>query len=97
MVFRRKGRPGFSFHARTPDGWKQLGTGMRSKAMANQVEAMWETLTVQHRAWDLCLPVLNAGRFAPKQMARLYDQYEACHRDVGEMRRRLKDRDVEEQ
>jgi len=44
------------------------------KALAHRIAAMWESLAVEHRAWDLLEPVLTAshGERAAR-LGRLYD------------------------
>lgn len=94
MVYRRKGRRGFSFQARTQTGWEQVGTGTDDKALARRIEDMWETLAAKERAWDLLVPILDAGRQRPKQLLSLYDLWIDTKRNLNETRRRLQDVDV---
>lgn len=91
MTYRRAGRPTFYFMGRTRSGWKQLSTRTPDRALAKKIEAMWETLAVEHRAWDLLEPVLQNQL----QIGELYDRYRDAGREVVEMRRRLHDVDLE--
>lgn len=91
MVYKRTGRPTWSFQAQTETGWKQLSTGTGARPLAQRVEAMWASLAAEHRAWDVLGRVL-AGALP---VGRLYDLWTATRYDVAEIRRRLNDTDVE--
>lgn len=95
MVYRRKGRPSYSFQARTSTGYEQVGTGTSNKALAQRIESMWETLASTHRAWDLLDPVLAGGRQRPRLMGQLYDLWVETRHDVSEIRRRMEDKNIE--
>lgn len=95
MVYRRKGRPGFSFQARTQTGWEQIGVGDTGKPLAQRIEQMWETLASEHRAWDILNPIIESGRLRPNKIKALYDLWISTKHDVGEIRHRLADTDVE--
>lgn len=91
MVFRRSGRTFYEFSARTQTGWKQQPTGTTSKPLAGRIEAMWEALASEHRAWDLLEGVL-VGRYA---IGRLYDLWTLTKSNPVEMRRLISDTDLE--
>lgn len=91
MVFKRPGRKTFTFQARTATGWKQLGTRTATRSLAGKIEDMWETLATEHRAWDVLGQVL-AGAIG---IGQLYDLWKETANDVGKVRRRLKDADLE--
>lgn len=90
MVYKRKGRPTYSFQARTETGFKQLGTLAKDKALASRIETMWETLATTHRAWDVLGRVLS-GEIA---ILALYDLWTANKYDVTVIRRQLDDVDL---
>lgn len=90
MVFRRRPRPNWYFQARTETGRKSLGTGTSSKQLAGKVEAMWETLAVEHRAWDILNRVLG-GTLA---IGTLYDRWQDAKQNIAALRRHLEDVDV---
>lgn len=91
MVFRRDGRQHYEFQARTQTGWKQLACHTTSKALAGRMEAMWEALASEHRAWDL-LEAVTSGRI---EIGHLYDLYTETRYNPIEMRRLLQDADLE--
>lgn len=91
MVFRRDGRTYYEFQARTQTGWKQLAAHTTSKPLAGRMEAMWEALASEHRAWDL-LEAVTTGRI---EMGRLYDLWTETKNNPIEMRRLLSDTDIE--
>lgn len=91
MVFKRSGRTFYEFSARTQTGWKQLACHTTSKPLAGRIEAMWESLASEHRAWDLLEGVL-VGRY---MIGRLYDLWTQTKYDPTEMRRLLSDTDLE--
>lgn len=91
MVFRRTGRTFYEFQARTQTGWQQQRTGTTSKPLANRIEAMWEALASEHRAWDL-LGEVTSGRIA---IGRLYDLWTETKFNPIEMLRLLSDTDLE--
>lgn len=95
MVYRRKGRKGYTFQARTQTGWEQMGTGAANKALAQRIETMWETLASTHRAWDILQPILDGGRSRSKLLGTLYDLWLDTKYDISEIRRRLNDANVE--
>lgn len=90
MVFRRAGRTFYEFSARTQTGWKQLACHTTSKALAGRMEAMWEALASEHRAWDL-LETVTCGRV---EIGRLYDLWTETKGNPIEMRRLLSDADL---
>ncbi len=101
MVFKRTGASTYAFQARLPNGrYKQLQTGApfgsQGKALGQRVEAMWTSLALEHRAWDLLEPVLRASRGErAARLGRLYDLWVETRYNPGEMRRRLDDRNIE--
>jgi integrase/recombinase XerD len=101
MVFRRRGARTYTFQARLPNGrYQQLQTGApftaAGKALASRTEAMWNSLALEHRAWDLLEPVLAARRGDRAQrLGRLYDFWVTTRYSPGAMRRLLADVDVE--
>lgn len=90
MVFKRKGSKRLYFQARTETGWRQQPTGTTNRVQAQKVEAMWERLALEHRAWDLLNPVL-AGDV---KVTRLWDLWRETRESVPEMRRRMADSDL---
>jgi len=91
MVYKRKGGRHY-FDGRLPDGrWKQLGTRTTSKPLAIKIEAMWDQLAQEHRAWDLLRLVLDRQL----TVGRLYDLWVETRYSPREMRRRLRDVDLE--
>jgi integrase len=101
MVYRRTGGGSYTFKARLPNGrTKQLQTGApftaAGKGLAHRIEAMWTSLALEHRAWDLLEPVLTArhGERAAR-MGRLYDLWLSTRYNVGEMRRLMVNVDLE--
>jgi integrase len=95
VVFKRQGRPGYSFQAKTRHGWEQLTVSAKSAKLANAVVAMWNDHLAEKRAWDILDPILQAGRDKGKSLLALYDLWNDCARDIEEIRRRLKDVDIE--
>lgn len=92
MVYKRKGGKSLYFMGRLPArGWKQLSTGTPSRPLATRIAAMWETLAVEHRAWDLLERVLQ-GHLS---IGQLYDLWIATLYNPVEMRRGLSDQDLE--
>jgi xanthine/CO dehydrogenase XdhC/CoxF family maturation factor len=91
MAYRRGSRKTWSFQARTARGWKQLSTGATDKTLAGRIEAMWERLAAEFRAWDLLDPVLN-GR---QDIRALFDLWERTGHNPHEVRRLLADADLE--
>ena len=91
MAYRRGRRKTWSFQARTARGWKQLSTGVTDKILAGRIEAMWERLAREFRAWDLLDPVLEGRR----ELVALFDLWERTDHDPHEVRRLLADRDLE--
>ncbi|MFI5230516.1 MAG: tyrosine-type recombinase/integrase [Gemmatimonadales bacterium] len=91
MAYTRAGRPTFYFQARTQHGWRLMSTRTPDRALAKKIEAMWEALATEHRAWDCLEPVLQ------RQMTigALFDAWRDAGRNVEELRRRLNDVDVE--
>lgn len=92
MVFRRGTRPSWYFSARTRTGWQQLCTHTPDKRLGHKMEVMWEELADRHRAWDILDPAL-----APEGMrvSVLFDLWVEVGRKIEELRRRLRDRDIE--
>jgi integrase/recombinase XerD len=72
-------------------GWKQLSTGVTDKMLAGRIEAMWERLAREFRAWDLLEPVLD-GR---QDLGALFDLWEQSKHNIHEVRRFLADCDIE--
>jgi integrase len=101
MVFKRTGARTYAFQARLPNGrYKQLQTGApftaAGKALAQRIDAMWSSLALEHRAWDLLEPVLTACRHERTfRLGRLYDLWLETKYNPNAMRRRLDDRDLE--
>lgn len=101
MVFKRPRSTTYAFQARLPNGrYKQLQTGApftpAGKALALRIEAMWQSLAVEHRAWDLLEPVLRAKRGTREVLlGRLYDLWVSTRYNPVEMRRLLSDVDLE--
>lgn len=93
MVFRRKGTARYSFQARTETGRVQLPTGTPSKVLAGKIEAMWEELAVEHRAWDVLNRVLSP--LEDLTIGALWDLWLATEKNVPEIRRRLDDLNLE--
>lgn len=91
MPYRRAGRPTWSFQARTRTGWRQLSTRTPDRKLAEKIEAMWEVLAQDHRAWDVLEPVLQ-GLLA---IGALYDAWRDAGRNVEALRRLLNDVDLE--
>jgi len=91
MAYTRDGRPTFYFQARTAHGRKLMSLGTPDRALAKKIEAMWEALTYEHRAWDCVEPVLQRQM----KIAALFDLWRDSGRNVDELRRRLHDVDLE--
>lgn len=98
MPYKKKDRPSWYTDLRTEDGWK---TGVALPALVNspkgagrnlalKIEAMWHTLAVDYRAWDVLGLVLSGAR----SIGWLYDLYVRVGGDVPELRRRLNDTDL---
>jgi integrase len=101
MVFKRRGARTYAFQARRPDGtYQQIQTPApltaQGKGMAQRIEAMWNALALEHRAWDLLTPVLDASRGErAAKLGRLFDLWTATRYSVPEMRRLLSDVNLE--
>lgn len=101
MVFKRTGARTYAFQARLPNGrYKQIQTGApftaAGKALASRIEAMWQALALEHRAWDLLEPVLTASRGErATRLGHLYDLWVETRYNPAAMRRRLTDVDLE--
>lgn len=91
MPYRRAKRPTWFFQARTRTGWKQLSTRTPDKRLAEKIEAMWEELANEHRAWDLLEPVMGGT----VKIGTLFDMWVESGRKVVELRRRMSDVDLE--
>lgn len=91
MVYKRKGRPSYSFEAKTRHGWKQVCAHTSDKKLAGSIEHMWSVLSNKHRAWDLLEPVLAK----PRTIGTLYDQWDSTQHSVEGMRRLAADVDLE--
>jgi integrase len=92
MVYKRKGGKSLTFMGRLPGNrWKQLSTGTPRKALAQRIAAMWESLAVEYRAWDLLEHVLT-GRM---KIGTLFDLWTGTRYNPVEMRLRLADRDLD--
>jgi len=91
MAYTRSGRPTFYFMARTRTGWLAISTRTPDRSLAKKIEAMWDALASEHRAWDVLELVLQ------KQLAigALYDLWREANRHVEDLRRRLHDVDLE--
>ena len=103
MVYRRTGGGSYTFKARLPSGrTKQLQRESRAraktagKALAQRIEAMWSSLALEHRAWDLLEPILTV-RYGERaaRLGHLYDLWVSTRYAVGEVRRLLSDVDLE--
>lgn len=101
MVYRRTGGGSYTFKARLPSGrTKQLQSGAplttAGKALAQRIEAMWSSLALEHRAWDLLEPILTV-RYGERaaRLGHLYDLWVSTRYAVGEVRRLLSDVDLE--
>jgi integrase len=99
MAYTIKNRPSLYADLRTEEGWWKC-VGLPAKAtpdgrkLAAKIEQMWETLAVDHRAWD----VLGAVRERRLTIGRLYDWWIEVEREglkpaerVPALRRRLND------
>lgn len=91
MVFRRPGRPTYSFQAKTREGWTQLSCRTPDKRLADKMETMWHVLADEHRAWDVLDVVLTGAM----KIGALFDLWVECKRFLPELRRRLNDVDLE--
>lgn len=91
MTYTREGRPTHYFEARTRSGWVSLSTRTPDKRLAQKIEAMWEELANEHRAWDVLEPVL----LRQMKIGALYDLWQASGKKVVELRRQLNDVDLE--
>lgn len=94
MVYKRKGRPGFTFSARTRHGCEEMGTGADYRPLANKIAQMWERLASEFRAWDLLDPIIAAGRQRTRKLLALYDLYADVGGRIDQLRFRLKDTDL---
>jgi integrase len=90
MSFKRKGSALYYFQGRTQDGYTRLSTGTDRKALALEVERMWQKLAVGHRAWDVLQAVLDRRL----GIGALYDRWQAARQDVEAIRRDLEDVDL---
>jgi integrase len=91
MAYRRKGRKTWTFQARTQQGWAQASTSVTDKILAHRIEAMWERLASEFRAWDLLDPVLEGQR----DVRVLFDLWKRAQHNVHEVRRLLADCNIE--
>jgi len=73
MVYRRPERKTWTFQARTPTGWKQMGTLTTDKALAGRIEAMWGELAESQENWDL-LARVHSGRMRITELYRLWHE-----------------------
>lgn len=91
--WRRSGRKTYEFQAVLRDGsYRQLSTGTSGKALARQMEDMWNILARRHRAWDVLDRVLAKG--SALTVATLYDHWVEAEQHLSDLRRRLEDVDV---
>lgn len=90
MPYRRGTRPSLYFMGRTRAGWTQLCAFTPDKRLAEKIEAMWEELANEHRAWDILAHVLRHDMNA----AELYDLWVDAKRNVRALRRHLADSDL---
>jgi site-specific recombinase XerD len=68
----------------------------QGKALAQRIEAMWQSLATEFRAWDLLEPVVRATRGERERaLGRLYDLWVSTRYNPTEMRRLLSDIDLE--
>jgi integrase len=101
VVFRRKGSTTYAFQARQPNGtFRQMQTPApltaQGKGLALRMAAMWESLAVEHRAWDLLTPILEAKRAERiRKLGRLYDLWTETRGNLTAVRRLLADIDIE--
>ena len=91
MTFRRGGRPTWTFQAKTRHGWTQLSTRTPDKRLADKIEAMWNVLAEEHRAWD-CLEMVTTSQL---KIGELFDLWVESGRKLADLRRRLNDIDLE--
>lgn len=91
MAYRRPGRPTFYAQLRQRHGWKQVSLGTGDRSTANKIEAMWEQLAGDYRAWDV-LEHVTVGDLA---LGTLFDLWRDAGRNLEELRRRLADVDLE--
>jgi integrase len=90
-MYRRKGRKSWYAEVRTPTGRQSLALGTPNRALAGRIETMWETLALEHRAWDLLSPVLEGER----PITALYDGWVAAKTSLPKMREQLADENLE--
>lgn len=91
MTYRRGNRPTWTFQAKTRTGWTQLSTRTPDKRLADKIEAMWNVLAEEHRAWD-CLELVITKQIT---IGELFDFWVESGRRVADLRRRLNDIDLE--
>lgn len=91
MVYRRPARPTYVFHAKTRKGFRQFSTRTSDKRLADRIEAMWNVLADEHRAWD-CLELVLTKQV---KIGELFDLWLESGRKIADLRRRLNDIDLE--
>lgn len=91
MVFRRGTRRSWYFTGRTRTGWEQVCTFTPHRRTAARIEAMWQDMAEDHRAWDVLGRVL-AGEM---NAAQLYDIWSSNGRSLSKVRQVLADTDLE--
>lgn len=91
MPYRRDQRPNWYFQGRTRSGWRQMSTGTPDKALAKKIEAMWDNLAHEERAWDVLAPVMEGDM----RMGALFDAYREVSGDVPALRLRMNDTNLE--
>lgn len=98
MTYKRAGRPSYYFEAKLRNGYRQLCADTSDWATARRIEGMWVALA-DERAWDLLEPVVAelSRRKGDRRysIGALYDLWRETKQDVGAMRRRLNDQNIE--
>ena len=88
-VYKRRGRPTWSFQAKTRSGWKQLSTGAKNQSLGKEIARMWGILA-DLREWNLMESVLAGQR----SIGALYDSFVVAKGKIKDLRRLLEDLDV---
>lgn len=66
---------------------KRISTGTPDKALANQMQSMWDTLVRRHRAWDILERIVAKSL----TIGTLYDLWVETKHDVEAIRRKLEE------
>lgn len=90
VAYKRDGRPSLYFMGLTETGRKQLSTGTANRVLARSIEAAWNELATQYRAWDVLGSVLSGAI----SIGRLFDAWTAANHSIADTRRRLSDVDL---